>query len=130
MLAAFLNFAVGFFWLAVCTGAVSVLLRPLHIHAPPHWHFPLALLTGVAVIDSFVMLLLFLIGGVPTLRLVGGLLLGFGAYGVIRYLNALETLGSQPYVVVVHAEAPDELLTARSGEAPMLLGCHGCFAIA
>lgn len=97
--AALVNLAAGFVCLAVATGIGCVLLRFLQVNAPPHWRFPIALLSGVAVINACVTLALFLNGGVRTLRVLAAILLAFGAYGAIRYLNPYNALASLRSIV-------------------------------
>src|SRR5574340_690673 len=87
-----LNLAVGLVCLLACMGIGSGLLRRLRIDAPPHWFFPIALLSGVAVMNTCVVLALVFGGGVRTLRVLAVFLLGFAGYEVARYLNVSQAL--------------------------------------
>jgi len=77
----------GLVCLLAAIGIGSALLRRLSIGAPATWGFPLSLLSGVAAINTCVMLALFFGGGVRTLRILSAFLLLAAGYEVLRYRN-------------------------------------------
>src|SRR5690242_1793743 len=77
----------GLACLLAAIGIGSALLRRLSIEAPAAWRFPLSLLSGVAVINTCVMLALFSGGGIRTLRIVSAFLVLAAGYEVVRYRN-------------------------------------------
>lgn len=87
-----INLAAGFVCILACIGIGSGLLRRLRIDAPPHWFFPIALLSGVAALSTSVILALVLGGGVRTLRITAVFLLCFSGYEIVWHLNVSKVL--------------------------------------
>ena len=83
MAVSILNLAAGLAYLTACVAIGSAFLRQLDIHAPPYWYFPLAALSGVAAVNTCVVLALVFGGGVLTLRVL---------LAVILYVAAQELM--------------------------------------
>lgn len=92
MRVAFLNILVGFICLFTCMGIGCLVLRRLRIDVSGHWKLALSTLCGVTVSQSAITLLLYLGGGVRSLRVISILLLGTGAYGLLHAGRMLPTM--------------------------------------
>lgn len=74
-------------YLLTALGIGVAFLRPLALAAPAYWRYSLALLSGIAISDTFLTSALYLGGGVRTLHVVSTLLLGMGLLGIAWHIR-------------------------------------------